>query len=544
MNPNLSGSCHLLSSLRHDHRRITLPRINFAFYVNYKPQKSQPHHGEDPYRWMSQLNEKVARRHMDMYMEQEQKYSEAVMSDTERLQSKHQSEMGSPLSNDLSTPPLRWGPWEAVSSACRRLAWANENFISNKSPSAGFDFTSGKRIKQKLLDYNEEAERFGDLNFSSLCSNPQADWVSNIACGKDGQALLYVVTDHCTRPYRCCRSFVSQELPVWECGAQTHCIVEHHQGYLYLFTNAAKKGQLVDHHYLLRSPVNCSLNERKWENIFSDDLEVVIEDVDFSDKHLVLIVRDGRNFRLCSISLPLPSVKEEIKLKELSPQFFPLAMNVSQIMPGTNYVYYSSTMRFTISSPSVGGGERWHHDGRCTKMINSIYDYISCVKFLIEKEIVQENKLAGWGYSAGGLFVASAINSCPSLLRAAVLEVPFLDPTDTLLNPILPLTPADYEEFGYPGNIDDSQAVRKYSSYDNIQEDILYPSILVTSSFNTRFGVWEAAKYVAWLREYSVYDPKHPVLLNLTADIVEENRHLHCKELALGTAFLIKMMES
>lgn len=65
----------------------------------------------------------------------------------------------------------------------------------------------------------------------------------------------------------------------------------------------------------------------------------------------------------------------------------------------------------------------WHHDGRRTKKINSISDYISCAKFLIEREIVQDNKLAGWGYSAGGLLVASAINSCPSLLRAAVLEV-------------------------------------------------------------------------------------------------------------------------
>nr|XP_009631053.1 dipeptidyl aminopeptidase BI [Nicotiana tomentosiformis] len=791
---------HLLTSLRHNqlhHRRIT-PQIHFIFCANYKPQKPQPppappsppkppkkpvtfnHHGEsweDSYSWMSQLNDKVAMRHMDVYMEQEEKYTEAVMSDTERLQSKLQSEMGSRLSNDLSTPPLRWGPWlyyrrveegKQYPVLCRRLARANEDFISNKSPSAGFDFTSGKRIEQKLLDYNEEAEKFGgyayeelsevspdhrylaytmydkdndyfklsvqDLNFGSLCSQPQAERVSNIAWAKGGLALFYVVTDQCKRPYRIYCSMIESEqddvllleepsengyvnirhtkdfqfvtvhvfsttsskiflidtaeplsgmVPVWECEAQAHCILEHHQGYLYLFTDAAKDGQSVDHHYLLRSPVNCSLNGRKWDNIFSDDPKFIIEDVDFNDKHLVLILREGRNFRLCSISLPLSSVKEEIKLKELSPQFLPLPKNVSQIMPGPNYDYYSSTMRFTISSPLMpdavvdydlssgkwnivqqqnllhertkvlygssssasliqrprnlgsnnevnpenhpmwndlsefyacevydvtsydgmivpltvvysrrrkkqaenpgllhghgaygeildkrwrselkslldrgwviayadvrgggGGGKMWHHDGRRTKKINSISDYISCAKFLIEREIVQDNKLAGWGYSAGGLLVASAINSCPSLLRAAVLEVPFLDPTNTLLNPILPLTPSDYEEFGYPGDIDDFQAIRKYSPYDNIQKDILYPAILVTSSFNTRFGVWEAAKYVARVREYSVYDPKHPVLLNLTADIVEENRYLHCKESALETAFLIKMMES
>lgn len=46
---------------------------------------------------------------------------------------------------------------------CRRLVSKNEEFISNKSPSAGFDFTSGRRIEEKLLDYNKEAERFGGM---------------------------------------------------------------------------------------------------------------------------------------------------------------------------------------------------------------------------------------------------------------------------------------------------------------------------------------------------------------------------------------------
>lgn len=59
-----------------------------------------------------------------------------------------------------------------------------------------------------------------------------------------------------------------------------------------------------------------------------------------------------------------------------------------------------------------------------------------------------------------------------------------------------------------------------------------------------RFGVWEAAKWIARVRDFSIYDPKRPVILNLTTDIVEENRYLHCKESALETAFLMKVMES
>lgn len=70
-----------------------------------------------------------------------------------------------------------------------------------------------------------------------------------------------------------------------------------------------------------------------------------------------------------------------------------------------------------------GKGKKWHQEGRGAKKLNSIKDYIHCAKFLVENNIVQENKLAGWGYSAGGLVVASATNQCPDLLQAAVLKV-------------------------------------------------------------------------------------------------------------------------
>jgi len=57
----------------------------------------------------------------------------------------------------------------------------------------------------------------------------------------------------------------------------------------------------------------------------------------------------------------------------------------------------------------------------------------------------------------------------------------------------LPLTAADYEEFGYPGDLDDFLAIREYSPYDNIRKDVLYPAVLVTSSFNTRYVIYISA---------------------------------------------------
>lgn len=72
------------------------------------------------------------------------------------------------------------------------------------------------------------------------------------------------------------------------------------------------------------------------------------------------------------------------------------------------------------------------------------------------------------------------------LTHFCICQVPFLDATNTLLYPIIPLTAVDYEEFGYPGDINDFHAIRDYSPYDNIQKDVLYPAVLISSSFNTR----------------------------------------------------------
>ncbi|KAJ1701667.1 hypothetical protein LUZ63_001446 [Rhynchospora breviuscula] len=187
-----------------------------------------------------------------------------------------------------------------------------------------------------------------------------------------------------------------------------------------------------------------------------------------------------------------------------------------------------------------GHGKKWHQDGTRTKKINSINDFVSCAEFLVEKKLVKENRLAAWGYSAGGLLVASAINAKPSLFRTAILKVPFLDVLNTLLRPILPLTPIDYHEFGYPIFLEDFQAIKEYSPYENIKKDALYPAVMITSSLSTRFGVWEAAKWAARACDLTIYDPQRPIVLNMTTDIVEDSKYLQTKELAIETAFLLK----
>lgn len=52
---------------------------------------------------------------------------------------------------------------------------------------------------------------------------------------------------------------------IWECGGLAHCIMEHHLGDLYLFTDADKGHEAVDSHYLLRSPLKVDSTARTWE---------------------------------------------------------------------------------------------------------------------------------------------------------------------------------------------------------------------------------------------------------------------------------------
>lgn len=75
-----------------------------------------------------------------------------------------------------------------------------------------------------------------------------------------------------------------------------------------------------------------------------------------------------------------------------------------------------------------------------------------------------------------------------------------------------------------------------------VSGSITHPVFTFFLSVPVRFGVWEAAKWAARMREYS-YDPRRPVLLNFTTD-VEDNRYAQCKESALETSFLLKAVDA
>lgn len=150
-----------------------------------------------------------------------------------------------------------------------------------------------------------------------------------------------------------------------------------------------------------------------------------------------------------------------------------------------------------------GGGEKgvgWYLAGKKANKQNSFNDVIDATRGLVKQGYGDARRVYGMGGSAGGLLLAGAVNQAPDLFQAVVLQVPFVDVLNTMLDKTLPLTQQEYGEWGNPNTAADYKAIRAWSPYDNITPNA-WPTMLVTTGlYDSRVPYWEAAKYVARLR--------------------------------------------
>ncbi|OGS42885.1 MAG: oligopeptidase B [Euryarchaeota archaeon RBG_13_57_23] len=190
-----------------------------------------------------------------------------------------------------------------------------------------------------------------------------------------------------------------------------------------------------------------------------------------------------------------------------------------------------------------GGGDmgrKWHHDGRLLSKINTFNDFIACAEHLVKEGYTSPKKLAIRGRSAGGLLMGVVTNMRPDLFKAVVAEVPFVDGITTMLDPTIPLTVGEFEEWGNPAEKEHYDYIKKYSPYDNVARKA-YPNMLVTAGLNdSRVGYWEPAKWIAKLRAMRTDDN----LLLFRVGIVEghagaSGRYDHLKWFACMYAFIL-----
>jgi oligopeptidase B len=151
-----------------------------------------------------------------------------------------------------------------------------------------------------------------------------------------------------------------------------------------------------------------------------------------------------------------------------------------------------------------GGGEMgrsWYDNGKMLAKKNTFTDFVACAAHLVAERWTSPDRLIARGGSAGGLLMGAVANLAPGQFKGIVAQVPFVDALNSILDPSLPLTVTEWEEWGDPLHDPAVYAYMKsYTPYENVT-DATYPAIFALTSLNdTRVLYHEPAKWTARLR--------------------------------------------
>jgi len=158
---------------------------------------------------------------------------------------------------------------------------------------------------------------------------------------------------------------------------------------------------------------------------------------------------------------------------------------------------------FAIAHVRGGGdlGSGWHEAGRGLRKPDAVADYLAAARYLVDQRWAPDGQIVARARSAGAVVVGAAINQAPTLFRAAVLETPFLDCLQRLLDPDAALVSTDWDEWGNPGTDSEARAMlTALSPLDNVRP-AEYPAILLTAGErDTRILAAEPLRFAAAVR--------------------------------------------
>lgn len=201
---------------------------------------------------------------------------------------------------------------------------------------------------------------------------------------------------------------------------------------------------------------------------------------------------------------------------------------------------------FIYAIAHIRGGEemgrKWYEDGKLLNKKNTFTDFIACGEYLIKQGYTNPGHLYALGGSAGGLLVGAVINMRPDLFNGVIAAVPFVDVVTTMLDESIPLTTAEYDEWGNPNDSVYYNYMLSYSPYDNVTATS-YPALLVTTGLHdSQVQYWEPAKWVAKLRVTKT--DKNPLYLWTNMDYGHggaSGRFERYRETALEYVFLFDL---
>ena len=145
-------------------------------------------------------------------------------------------------------------------------------------------------------------------------------------------------------------------------------------------------------------------------------------------------------------------------------------------------------------------GRAWYDGGKLFNKINTFTDFIDVTDWLVANGYAAEDRVAAMGGSAGGLLMGAVANMAPEKYDAIISQVPFVDVVTTMLDPSIPLTTNEYDEWGNPEKKEFYDYMLSYSPYDQLAAKD-YPAMFVgTGLWDSQVQYFEPAKYVARLR--------------------------------------------
>jgi oligopeptidase B len=201
---------------------------------------------------------------------------------------------------------------------------------------------------------------------------------------------------------------------------------------------------------------------------------------------------------------------------------------------------------FAIAHVRGGGelGRLWYENGKTLTKKNSFSDFVAAADHLIEAGLAEPSTLVAQGGSAGGLLMGAVANLAPDRFAGILAQVPFVDALTSILDPELPLTVIEWDEWGDPLHDPAVYAYMKsYSPYENVRDDVTYPPILAVTSINdTRVLYVEPAKWTAKLREVGA-----PVLLKTEMSAGHggvSGRYERWKEVAFEYAWVLETLDA
>jgi oligopeptidase B len=187
-------------------------------------------------------------------------------------------------------------------------------------------------------------------------------------------------------------------------------------------------------------------------------------------------------------------------------------------------------------------GRQWYEDGKLLKKKNTFTDFIAVAEFLIREKYCAPQTLFAMGRSAGGLLMGAISNMRPDLFQGIVAEVPFVDVVSTMLDPSIPLTTGEYDEWGDPNQKEFYDYMLSYSPYDNVERKA-YPAMLVTGGLHdSQVQYWEPAKWAAKLRDLKT--DSNRILLKTNMDAGHggaSGRFRRYRETAFSYVFLLDL---